>query len=272
MKICSVCGESKPLGEYPRRSGRRAGRDSRRGTCKSCVKRRGASASAADRILDPAAVPAMRRGPRQAATLAKIPSPQGAVTEAGRRNFREGTAESEPVPNAAGTKPQRGGPRKAKQALHPHPKQTPDVRRRRVPESAGHAVPDPTDVTALIPTRQGFIRMRGRTDKGRRWFQEIDLELAQTLVRERAAVVVNRHTIRRLFTNKDFRRYILTRDKHVCHFCGQYGDTIDHLLPRAKGGHTTPDNCVCACQACNQSKADRDLEEFVGTGAAGGRR
>jgi 5-methylcytosine-specific restriction endonuclease McrA len=114
-----------------------------------------------------------------------------------------------------------------------------------------------------------MIRMRGRTDKGRRWFQEIELELAVTLVQERAAVLVNRHTIRRLFSNKDFRRHILTRDKHTCHFCGQYGDTIDHLLPRAKGGHTTPDNCVCACGECNQSKADRDLDEFVGAGLRG---
>lgn len=122
---------------------------------------------------------------------------------------------------------------------------------------------------SLTPTRQGVIRMRGRTDKGRRWHQEIDMALAETLVRERAAVMVNRHTIRRLFSNKDFRRYILTRDKHICHYCGQYGDTIDHLLPRAKGGHTTPDNCVCACMECNQSKADRDFAEFVGAGLRG---
>jgi hypothetical protein len=67
----------------------------------------------------------------------------------------------------------------------------------------------------------------------------------------------------RLFSNKDFRKYILTRDHYTCYFCGEYGDTIDHLLPRAKGGHTTPDNCVCACNVCNQSKADKDLEQFM---------
>jgi hypothetical protein len=123
---------------------------------------------------------------------------------------------------------------------------------------------DPWDASALRPTRQGFIRMRGKTDNGRRWYQEVDPELAITLVREHAAVVVNRHTIRRIYSNKEFRRLILTRDNYTCHFCGRYGDTIDHLLPRAKGGHTTPLNCVCACNECNQSKADRDLEEFMG--------
>ncbi|MBB6669821.1 HNH endonuclease [Cohnella nanjingensis] len=108
--------------------------------------------------------------------------------------------------------------------------------------------------------------MRGRTDKGRQWYQEIDLEMAATLVKERAAIVVNRHTIRRLFSNKDFRSMILTRDRYTCYFCGEYGDTIDHLLPRSKGGHTTPDNCVCACNLCNQTKANRDLDEFISAG------
>lgn len=119
------------------------------------------------------------------------------------------------------------------------------------------------DAAMLRPTRQGTIWMRGRTDKGRRWHQEIEMELAQTLVKERAAVVVNRHTIRRLYSNRDFRQYILERDNHTCYFCGKYGDTIDHMLPRAKGGHTTPDNCVCACNECNQSKADQDIEAFM---------
>ncbi|MFF2480660.1 HNH endonuclease [Paenibacillus sp. NPDC058071] len=128
------------------------------------------------------------------------------------------------------------------------------------PKATPHS---PTDFTFLRPTRQGTVWMRGKTDKGRRWHQEIDLGLAETLVKERAAVVVNRHTIRRLFSNKDFRKYILTRDSYTCYFCGEYGDTIDHMLPRAKGGHTTPDNCVCACNECNQSKADKDLEEFM---------
>lgn len=125
---------------------------------------------------------------------------------------------------------------------------------------------DPYDVSQLVPTRSGTIRMRGRTDKGRRWHQEIDPALAVILVREKAAVVVNRYTIRRLFTNKGFRKYILERDRHICYFCGGYGDTIDHLLPRAKGGHTTPINCVCACMECNQSKADRDLDDFIHSG------
>ncbi|MNC58429.1 HNH endonuclease [compost metagenome] len=76
-------------------------------------------------------------------------------------------------------------------------------------------------------------------------------------------MVVNAHTIRRLYSNKKFKRYILMRDQFTCYFCGEYGDTIDHLLPRSRGGHTTPMNCVCACSLCNQSKANRSLEDFM---------
>lgn len=119
------------------------------------------------------------------------------------------------------------------------------------------------DASVLRPTRSGVVWMRGRTDKGRRWYQETDLATAVNLVQEHAAVVVNRHTIRRLYSNKQFREYILTRDNNTCYFCGEYGDTIDHLVPRAKGGHTTPVNCVCACTLCNQYKADKDLDEFI---------
>ncbi|GGH71974.1 hypothetical protein GCM10008014_57890 [Paenibacillus silvae] len=132
-----------------------------------------------------------------------------------------------------------------------------------------HAPPaaiDPEDPASLRTNRQGMVRMRGKTDKGRRWHQEVDLELAATLVKEKAAVVVNRYTIRRLFSNKDFKRFILDRDNYTCYFCGSYGDTIDHLLPRAKGGHTTPLNCVCACNLCNQSKAAMDADEFMRSG------
>ncbi|SDL25739.1 HNH endonuclease [Paenibacillus jilunlii] len=135
--------------------------------------------------------------------------------------------------------------------------------RRKAPQLRGPK-PDPQDASALVPSAKGMILMRGHSDKGRRWHQEIDLELAVTLVKEHAALVVNRRTIRRLYSNKDFRAYILTRDNYTCHFCGLYGDTIDHLLPRAKGGHTTPDNCVCACNLCNQTKADQYVEEFMG--------
>jgi len=58
---------------------------------------------------------------------------------------------------------------------------------------------------------------------------------------------------------------ILMRDKYRCQYCGVKGGnfdlTVDHLLPRSRGGTTSPENLVAACFACNQRKGDRTPEE-----------
>lgn len=50
---------------------------------------------------------------------------------------------------------------------------------------------------------------------------------------------------------------IKLRDGKRCAYCGGHGDTIDHVVPRSRGGTDTWDNLVCACRSCNNRKADR---------------
>ncbi len=57
------------------------------------------------------------------------------------------------------------------------------------------------------------------------------------------------------------RKNILLRDRHECQYCGRPGDTVDHVVPRSRGGPNTWENCVCACAACNRRKDDRRPEE-----------
>jgi hypothetical protein len=55
---------------------------------------------------------------------------------------------------------------------------------------------------------------------------------------------------------------VLRRDGYQCAYCnGNKATTIDHLLPRARGGKSTWLNCVAACQPCNSRKADKLLED-----------
>jgi len=205
------------------------------------------------------------REPRQAPGAAAEAGPPAPVRQPGSPGSKPRQARKERAPKANGEDAARAtsGQRPA-HASRSHGAGMDGRPRRQTP--ATPVAIDPEDPASLRTNRQGMVRMRGKTDKGRRWHQEVDMELAVTLVKEKAAVVVNRYTIRRLFSNKDFKRYILTRDHYTCYFCGSYGDTIDHLLPRAKGGHTTPLNCVCACNLCNQSKAAMDAEEFMHSG------
>lgn len=55
------------------------------------------------------------------------------------------------------------------------------------------------------------------------------------------------------------------RDAYECQYCGKYlllsEVTIDHVIPRSKGGANHWENVVAACESCNSRKADQTLKE-----------
>ena len=55
---------------------------------------------------------------------------------------------------------------------------------------------------------------------------------------------------------------ILARDRHVCGYCGGSADTIDHVVPRSRGGAASWTNLVAACRGCNGTKDDQLLGEL----------
>ena len=61
------------------------------------------------------------------------------------------------------------------------------------------------------------------------------------------------------------RRNIYRRDAFTCQYCGARPGSellsIDHVVPRSRGGKSTWENCVLACLACNKKKANRSLPE-----------
>lgn len=57
------------------------------------------------------------------------------------------------------------------------------------------------------------------------------------------------------------KRSIHERDSWVCGYCGGHGTTIDHVLPKSRGGLNTYQNLVTACEDCNGKKGDRTPEE-----------
>ena len=58
------------------------------------------------------------------------------------------------------------------------------------------------------------------------------------------------------------RRAVFTRDGSTCVYCGGSATSIDHVVPRSRGGTHTWDNVVAACRRCNHTKADRSLAEM----------
>ena len=72
------------------------------------------------------------------------------------------------------------------------------------------------------------------------------------------------HVMTRFGIARCTRKNILIRDKCQCQYCGvqcrPQTATIDHVVPRARGGKTTWQNVVVACHSCNRRKGSRQLE------------
>ena len=55
------------------------------------------------------------------------------------------------------------------------------------------------------------------------------------------------------------RKAVLARDAYTCQYCGResHGLTVDHVIPRSRGGTSAWDNIVAACAPCNRRKGNR---------------
>lgn len=80
-----------------------------------------------------------------------------------------------------------------------------------------------------------------------------------------ATVRLKKFVKRNLKMPKFRRRVVFTRDNWACQYCATKlsarDATIDHVLPRAKGGKTEWKNCVTSCRPCNRWKADNTLDK-----------
>ena len=58
------------------------------------------------------------------------------------------------------------------------------------------------------------------------------------------------------------RRGVLRRDAQRCGYCGVSASTIDHIIPRSRGGADSWENLVACCLRCNNAKGDRTPHEM----------
>ncbi|MBX6391216.1 MAG: HNH endonuclease [Frankia sp.] len=58
------------------------------------------------------------------------------------------------------------------------------------------------------------------------------------------------------------RKGVLARDHHRCVYCGAPATSLDHVIPRSRGGPHVWENVVAACGRCNHLKADRAVAEL----------
>ena len=58
------------------------------------------------------------------------------------------------------------------------------------------------------------------------------------------------------------RRGVLRRDGHSCAYCGKQASTVDHVVPKSRGGKHSWENLVACCLRCNNNKGDKTLNQL----------
>ena len=61
---------------------------------------------------------------------------------------------------------------------------------------------------------------------------------------------------------RNFRKSILNAWDNCCAYCGEPGNTLDHVRPKSKGGETKRSNLVCCCAAHNSNKSSANWVEW----------
>ena len=90
-------------------------------------------------------------------------------------------------------------------------------------------------------------------------FKEKAKVISQRVIRLVNYVVI---PFRRMTNMYPTRNLIYKRDRNKCQYCGATKHlTIDHVIPKSKGGEDTWENLVVACSSCNVKKGDKLLEQ-----------
>lgn len=118
-------------------------------------------------------------------------------------------------------------------------------------------------VKKLIPDQFGNVLVIPSNKCSAKFKGFMKYQKAITHVNEGSCVIFDTNTVVKLYTRKQLRQMVFERDDHTCHYCGRKGHTIDHVVPKSKGGCSTLVNMVCACYRCNQDKKNMSYIEYM---------
>lgn len=93
---------------------------------------------------------------------------------------------------------------------------------------------------------------------------EVDVVRSESMAWPRPSVIILRSYVRIPSARQVpvSRRGVLRRDGQRCGYCGSTATTVDHVLPRSRGGADSWENLVACCLRCNNEKGDRTPSEM----------
>jgi len=93
-----------------------------------------------------------------------------------------------------------------------------------------------------------------------KYYDDWEVHSPSTTMQVPSVIIVNTFVKQNKKSVKYSRSNIFLRDDYVCQFCGESPNvkllSLDHVLPRSKGGKTSWYNVITACKACNSHKGN----------------
>jgi len=94
-------------------------------------------------------------------------------------------------------------------------------------------------------------------------YNHAEIRTVRRVYRAPSVIRLQHHVKRPRPRVKLTRREVFSRDRNTCQYCGRQANdlTLDHILPRHRGGGHTWENLVAACKSCNHRKGGHTPEE-----------
>lgn len=118
----------------------------------------------------------------------------------------------------------------------------------------------------IINTERAFvISWKGNADVLHEYDESFKIVNPEIDFKKPSVIRVKKFVNDHIHTVPLTRENVYRRDGYQCIYCGENKSkllTIDHIIPKSKGGENTWQNMVTACKKCNNIKSDLSVEDF----------
>jgi len=122
----------------------------------------------------------------------------------------------------------------------------------------------------VMSWKDAFVKLYSPTDSVAvvKLYKDFVVNSAHRTHKVPAVMIVRSYYVnykRRVKNEANYKKYVYVRDNYKCQYCGKEcrnSDlTVDHVIPKSKGGSNSWTNLVTSCVACNNRKADMSCEQ-----------